>query len=178
MRCVCGVYGVCGRQRIIERCLALDKQRTRLAARPQSLVATVWVVSAALLPLPLSVSDSLLSVRLLACWHPNFLACCLSSHAATKDKQNGALCRPLAKLWGTLATPTSTPTATRTLAKRHTACKWKCKRASSPPSTVPLSYLPVASGCLPPPLDCPCTTSAADMIYALMSRFFDKVLNL
>lgn len=170
---------MCGRQRIIERCLALDKQRTRLAARPQSLVATVWVVSSTLLCF--SVCPS-------ACWPVGTLTfwpvACLRTQRQKINKMAPSAGHWLSYgahwHWTPSPTPTATATATRTLAKRHTACKWKCKRASSSPPlpTLILSYLPVASGWLTPPLGCPCTTSAADMIYALMSRFFDKVLNL
>lgn len=129
--------GVCGRQRIIERCLALDKQRTRLAARPQSLVDTVWVVSSTLLCF--SVCPS-------ACWPVGTLTfwpvACLRTQRQKINKM-----APSAGHWLSYGahshwtpSPTPTSTATRTLAKRHTACKWKCKRASYPPPPSPHSF--------------------------------------
>lgn len=101
--------GVCvrcawGRQRIIERCLALDKQqRIRLEQCAPYRLAAIECGLSSSVPLP----PVCLSVCLHACLsfpspeHPNFLACCpASTRQSDKDKQNGALCRPLAKLWG------------------------------------------------------------------------------
>lgn len=136
--------GVCGRQRIIERCLALNKQRTRLATRPQSLVATVWVVSSTLLPFSLSLS-LYPPVCPSACWPVGTLTFWPVAYLRTQRQKINKMA-PSAGHWLSYGAhwrwtpspaPIPTSTATRTLAKRHTACKWKCKRASPPPPHTP-----------------------------------------
>lgn len=177
--CVC----VCGRQRIIERCLALDKpqQRTQLeqCAPPIGSRSSVGCRSPSLsrcLPL---LSFSFLSLLAVPCpsrGQPHFLACCPASSRQKRQKINKMA--PSAGHWLSYGVREegegvghthSIPTPTWHANAMRASPSWALLQLAD---SLCAPFTPLYA---PTPLHC---TSVADMIYALMSRFFDKVLNL